>query len=187
MIKQTIAAVLLTTTAAFADDMMMMDKGLDDQNYVTLGASTALEEEIVNIGVEGRNGPVEYSATYLEKDGTTGQILELGGVKSISNNWGVAAGLRYIGAGVTDNDGALETAGVTNEYVAAIYDGKKWEGRVQYNTEVAEVDDSDTLELSGRYHINKKWSVAGSVESLATDFGFDEDEALYNLGVSYKF
>ena len=184
MIKQTLAALLLTTSVASAADMMMNDK-LDDQNYVDVGAIFAADEEVVQIGFSGRNGNVEYKAQYAEENDVSLIRTNLGAVVG-KGNFGVSAGIGYTGVGADPLSG-VESVGFTNGYVAAIYDGTKWEGRVQYNTEVADLNDTDTIELSTRFHVSDSWSLQASVESSASDFSFENDESLANLTVGYKF
>ena len=194
MIKQTMAALLLTTSVASAADMMddMMKSGLEDQNVVSLNYNyiesdfdQADGEDFVTLELDGRNGLIEYGASVSEEYfGASDVELNVGLVVPVVAGFGVAAGVDYIGFGVDDDDAETETLGGTNEYVAVVYDaGGKFEGRVQYNTEFDSIDDTDSTEVSGRYWIKDNFGINAGVEA----FGSDSDELTWTTGISYKF
>ena len=74
MIKQTFAALLLTTSVASAADMMMND-GLEDQNVISAVYSDGLEDGALVL--DGRSGLVEYGA--IVSDDAVG--LKVGGYR----------------------------------------------------------------------------------------------------------
>ena len=161
MIKTTMAALLLTTTGAMA---------LDNQNniglyYADSGAALienvegnqSLNEDKTFVQLDGRQGIIEYSATLNNKDE---RDFNVGVAIPVGANFGVVGG-------VTEND----------EYVGAVYDTAKFELRYTYEL------DNESNNVSGRYHVNDRWSVNAGV---AFDDRVGEDET-YTTGVSLRF
>ena len=162
MIKTTMAALLLTTTGALA---------LDNQNNVGLyysdngaaliesleGNSPDTNDDQTFVQLDGRQGIIEYSATLNNKDE---RDFNVGVAIPVGANFGVVGG-------VTEND----------EYVGAVYDTAKFELRYTYEL------DNESNNVSGRYHVNDRWSVNAGV---AFDDRVGEDET-YTTGVSLRF
>ena len=182
MIKQTMAALLLTTSVASAADMMMDDmmmSGIQDKQIVDLtyvdqgsayteaveGHTNQLDDSNARLNLEGRHNYVEYGVSANSEGDFSGNV---GLVAPVGKGFGVAIGAS-----------AQEGNADGDKYVAALYEMGKVEARIQYN------DESETTEVSGRYFVTSHWGVKAGVKS--DDFGDLGEDSTYTVGISYKF
>ena len=174
MIKQTMAALLLTTTVAVADDMMMNRDSLDNQANVTISALEVNDADGGNIEFDGRYGILEGSANHIDIGSEDRTKVSGGLVYSLGGNFGVSAGVVGTAYDITDVDDFT-----ADGYVAGIYDNDKFEARVQIE------ENSETYDaiVSGRYYISDRVALAASVEGEVEGVG----EELYTVGLSFKF
>lgn len=171
----TIAAISITGASA-----------LENQNVVSLVHQRGeiddydIKTKAEALRLEGRNGIIEYKAAAAEHDFDIG----VGVVIPVGKGFGVSVGVNssnIVNLPDTGSDQHFEGIGTTNEYLGIVYDnGGKFEGRVEYGTEVADIEDSETITTSGRYYLTNNWGVEGR---YIDGDGFDA----YEVGISYKF
>ena len=172
MIKQTMAALLLTTSVASAADMMMMDDGIQDKqivdlSYVDEGKDITDREFDADNGtlvIDGRQGIVEYNVAF---DSSETIDANVGLAVGVVGNFGVVAGVNT----VDDADISADY------YYGGIYEKGPIELRATYQ------DEADDYKVSGRYYVTKHWGVNAGVQF---DNEIDEDST-YTVGISYKF
>lgn len=195
MLKQTIAAVAVSTamiSGAAADDMMMMNDGLQDRNnisvnYTDIGKDYTkdnydlinnFDNDNVTLGIDGRNGIIEYAASIKEEDFNSVDNLKnvsagvdtelsLGLALPVSKSLGVVAGV------------SKDYAGHEDAYLGAIYEKGRIEARYTYQQE------AEDHKVSGRLYLNDRYAINAGVQ-------FDEfdkvgDDSTYTVGLSYKF
>ena len=170
MIKTTIAALLLTTSAAVAlDDRNNINLNYSDfgNNYVDAvekGTTDTFDSTQATLSIDGRNGIVEYSGAVNEDDVqsvTLGAALPIGG-----SGFGVVGGI------------SADTVMNTDDYYyGAIYETGSVELRATYQ------DDAEDFKVSGRYYLTDSWGLNAGVQF---EDEVDEDST-YTIGVSYKF
>ena len=177
MIKQTIAALLLTTVGAVA---------LDNQTVGSIGATSFGNTDSSYAAFESRFSSFE-AGLYLEdldelEDLDPVSVNLSGGVILLqSANFGLSVG-------VSANQDDLEDISSDDvaPYVAAIYDSEKVEARVSYTDESDDERASAYTEVSGRYNLTNTIGLDASVVKYEEQ-NEDGDDEQFSVGVSYKF
>lgn len=179
MIKSTIAALLLSTAAVSAADMMDMDMGygFGDKQIISLsyvdegkaftdvveGHTDQITASGLEFAVEGRAGFVEYGVAINEDELTTANI---GAVIPVGKGFGVIAGGEAVEGSIDDN-----------KYYGGIWEKGNKEIRVAY------LDNDEEFDVSGRYYFKGNLGVNAGVT-------FDDqlgESSEYTIGISLKY
>ena len=187
MYKTIIAAsvVALSMSAVHADDMTV--GGLQDRNNFNLNYTNTgdfytdladdldvdtLDFDEVTVGVDGRQGIIEYGVAIKEQqdstDGVAGSVdaaFNAGVVVPLSSKVGVVGGV------------SKDFVGDEDVYVGAIYEYGRVEARYTYQEE------AEDHKVNGRFYITDSTAIQAGVQ-------FDDDigeDSQYTVGISYKF
>ena len=167
MIKTTIAALLLTTTAAVAlDDKQIVDLSYTDNGSTYSQLDTAdFDSGNARIVIDGRQGIVEYNASFDEEG-------------NVDSTFGLAIPVKATGFGVVVGAEETDNAAIQDSvYYGGIYENDSLELRATYQ------DEADDYKVSGRYFLTDSWGLNAGVRF---EDNIDSD-SMYTVGVSYKF
>ena len=174
----TIAAISITGASALENQNVV--SLIHQENEIDIGDHKE-KDSAQALRLEGRNGIIEYKAAASEYDFNVG----IGVVVPVGKTgFGVSAGVNsanLVNSPGSSSDQHFEGVGITNEYLGIVYDnGGKFEGRIEYRTELADIDGTDSVATLGRYYLTNNWGVEGRY------IDGDDFEA-YEVGISYKF